>query len=437
MVLAIIVFFIFSNIIAIADTLGYSDSIVPIVIICTVPFIILNLFPTFSHIKEKRLQNIKRGISLLTEFLITVILDAGVLLYLLLCGNYDQNTILLNSIGAIIAGNVIFWNGILRVYLSANQLGIRWRVLGLLCGMIPVAHLVALSIIIHIAGKEYKDESARFYLNRDRQDEQVCKTRYPILMVHGIFFRDFRYFNYWGRVPEDLIKNGATIYYGNQQSAESVYDSGKALAQRIKQIVEETGCGKVNIIAHSKGGLDSRSAISIWGAAPYVASLTTINTPHRGCQFADYILKKAPEKVLKAVAAQYNGALRKLGDKDPDFVSGVRDLTYEACMAFNEKCPNSPGVYYQSVGSKSEHATGGRFPLNLSYNFVRHFDGANDGLVSVTSMEWGDNFTTIFPKKKRGITHGDMIDLNRENIDGFDVRETYVNIVKQLKERGL
>jgi triacylglycerol lipase len=30
-----------------------------------------------------------------------------------------------------------------------------------------------------------------------------------------------------------------------------------------------------------------------------------------------------------------------------------------------------------------------------------------------------------------------MIDLFRENIDGFDVREFYVDIVKDLKERGL
>ena len=30
-----------------------------------------------------------------------------------------------------------------------------------------------------------------------------------------------------------------------------------------------------------------------------------------------------------------------------------------------------------------------------------------------------------------------MIDLNRENIDGFDIREFYINLVHGLKERGL
>ena len=38
--------------------------------------------------------------------------------------------------------------------------------------------------------------------------------------------------------------------------------------------------------------------------------------------------------------------------------------------------------------------------------------------------------------KRRGISHGDMIDLNRENIPGFDVREWYVQLVQQLKQKG-
>ncbi|MFR3117133.1 MAG: hypothetical protein ACLTOJ_06740 [[Clostridium] symbiosum] len=39
-------------------------------------------------------------------------------------------------------------------------------------------------------------------------------------------------------------------------------------------------------------------------------------------------------------------------------------------------------------------------------------------------------------KEHRGISHGDMIDLNRETIRDFDVREFYVRLVHDLKERG-
>jgi triacylglycerol lipase len=54
----------------------------------------------------------------------------------------------------------------------------------------------------------------------------------------------------------------------------------------------------------------------------------------------------------------------------------------------------------------------------------------------VEAARWGSAFTLLEPPENRGISHGDMIDLNRENIDGFDVREFYVGLVASLKERG-
>ena len=58
-------------------------------------------------------------------------------------------------------------------------------------------------------------------------------------------------------MPAELERNGATVLYGNHQSAASVPDSARELAERIRGIVAETGCGKVNVIAHSKAGWTS------------------------------------------------------------------------------------------------------------------------------------------------------------------------------------
>ena len=52
--------------------------------------------------------------------------------------------------------------------------------------------------------------------------EKCCATRYPVLLVHGAFFRDVHWLSYWGRIPAALEQNGAAVYFGNQQSAESV-----------------------------------------------------------------------------------------------------------------------------------------------------------------------------------------------------------------------
>ena len=199
----------------------------------------------------------------------------------------------------------------------------------------------------------------------------------------------------------------------------------------------ELGCEKVNIIAHSKGGLDCRYAIAKLGMAPYIASLTTINTPHRGCLFADYLLTNIPSAIKNKVAKTYNTALRKLGEEDADFLAAVNDLTESRCRARNQEMPIPEGIYCQSVGSVLRTARGGKFPLNFSYHLVKHFSGENDGLVSTDSFSWGENYTLLRTNYNRGISHGDMIDLNRENLPGFDVREFYVNLVQDLKARGL
>jgi triacylglycerol lipase len=89
------------------------------------------------------------------------------------------------------------------------------------------------------------------------------------------------------------------------------------------------------------------------------------------------------------------------------------------------------------VGSRLKRAVGGKFPLNFSYHLVKHFDGYNDGLVGEDAFEWGEKYTFLTNEGLRGISHGDMIDLNRENIPGFDVREFYVQLVADLKNRGL
>ena len=84
---------------------------------------------------------------------------------------------------------------------------------------------------------------------------------------------------------------------------------------------------------------------------PYVATLTTINTPHRGCIFAEYLLGKVPQAARRKIADTYNATLRRLGDEDPDFLAAVTDLTASACERRNAVTPDDPGVVYESVMS--------------------------------------------------------------------------------------
>ena len=431
------VFFVTANLYRLAGLFGKYKVLV--CLISGILFLLGNIRPSLrdGKIPSRRLRICMQGSDLLILFCVST---AASTLYLLAeigeLFSGGAKTWLLHLLNVFLAEAFVFWNGIIRVYLTSKQLALKWRLLGVICGFIPVANLVVLYHIIRITGYEAKLEGEKLLLDEGRADQRVCATKYPLLLVHGVFFRDFKYLNYWGRIPGELEKNGAVIYYGNHQSADCVEGSAKELAQRIRQITEETGCEKLNIIAHSKGGLDCRYALSELGIADKVASLTTVNTPHRGCLFADYLLEKIPENVQKKTADTYNRTLKVLGDENPDFIKAVRDLTADACGKRNRYIRDAKGVYYQSVGSKCNRAVNGRFPLNFTYYLVKYFGGENDGLVSTESFPWGEQYRLVTVKGKRGVSHGDMIDLNRENILGFDVREFYVNLVAQLKQKG-
>ena len=89
-----------------------------------------------------------------------------------------------------------------------------------------------------------------------------CKTKYPIVLIHGTGFRDLKWPVYWGRIPKILTEQGADLFYGLQDCWASTETNAEAIAERIDAILEETGAEKVNLIAHSKGGLEARMAAS-------------------------------------------------------------------------------------------------------------------------------------------------------------------------------
>lgn len=396
--------------------------------------------PTMKKYPSVQSRALSGGTELLVIFLFALTIEltaAGATIYALVKGMLSPLMFSLNCAAAVLALTLVFWSGIIRVYCASVQLGLKWRVIGIVCAWLPIINIAVLLKICRLTDREALVEAGRRELDELRSDNGICRTKYPILLVHGVFFRDSKLLNYWGRIPDALTKNGATIYYGNQPSADSVPNCGEMLAKRIEQIVFETGCEKVNIIAHSKGGLDSRYAVSCCGADKYTASLTTVCTPHRGCIFAENLLNMMPKSAADKIAEIYNSTYNAISDEKPDFLAAINDLTNKKASELSDSMPDMDGVYYQSVGAKAKNAMSGRFPLNLSFPIVKYFDGDNDGLVAVESAKWGEDFTLVEVKGKRGVTHADMIDLNRENIKGFDVREFYVKLVSGLKERGL
>lgn len=117
-------------------------------------------------------------------------------------------------------------NGFFRVAFTSKHLRVVWRVLLLFLWWLPFFNIYLFSRVLKTVRREYYFERARQGAEAAHIESEDCKTRYPIVLVHGIFFRDWQLFGYWGRIPDALRRCGAQIYYGGQQSALPVAQSG-------------------------------------------------------------------------------------------------------------------------------------------------------------------------------------------------------------------
>ena len=266
------------------------------------------------------------------------------------------------------------------------------------------------------------------------------KLKYPILFVHGMGFRDNKYVGYWGRIPGALQKMGCKIYFGNQDSNADIETNGRHLAERINQIIRETDAERVNIIAHSKGGLDCRYAISSSGMGDKVASLTTIATPHHGSKTMDKLMR-LPHWLIQFVCFFADGWFRLLGDKKPNTYHVLCAFTTDAATVFNTQNPNCAAVLYQSYAFAMKKPSSD-FLMWLPNLVVKGIEGENDGLLTPASVKWGVFKGVYRGAGNRGISHCDEIDLRRKPLskkveDGIsDIVDVYSEIVLELTRNG-
>jgi uncharacterized alpha/beta hydrolase family protein len=106
----------------------------------------------------------------------------------------------------------------------------------------------------------------------------------PVLLIHG-YMADASVWNKW---VELLKKDGIAAYpitfKQSDDKCGSAAEHAKELSKIIGQIKDETGQNKVNIVGHSKGGLDAR--VYLANNTKDVANLVMIGTPNSGSPLA-------------------------------------------------------------------------------------------------------------------------------------------------------
>lgn len=171
----------------------------------------------------------------------------------------------------------------------------------------------------------------------------------PVILVHG-YFEDASVWDTW----ESLLKQDGikfyTVTFADDDKCGSAVNHAIELQGIVQNISQLTGSEKVNIAAHSKGGLDARVYLS--KGTNNVANLIMIGTPNAGSPLAFLNNFCAPAVWDLRPGASVDGALR-----------------------------NSHTKYYTISGDWMPNFWG----FGNGGNF--YIAGPDDGLVSISSVE--------------------------------------------------
>lgn len=270
-----------------------------------------------------------------------------------------------------------------------------------------------------------------FFTTSAHAATDYSKTTYPIVLVHGVagVSKYLGIVDYWWRIKGDLNNHGAKVYVANLNSFADENLRGEKLLDTIRQVMVETGAPKVNLIAHSQGGLSARYAASVMPEV--IASITTIGTPHRGSEVADWLasIPSIVQNVIAGTASLAGGLLNLMvGEPLPQDPFGALNLMTTQGMAnFNQRHPSAGlGATCSTNGSPvnvvNGHThrlyswagnAGGTNILDIldpilvlgSTTIKLRGGGDNDGLVSVCSARFGQIIGTYHWNHADEINH--------------------------------
>ena len=253
-------------------------------------------------------------------------------------------------------------------------------------------------------------------------------TKYPIILVHGMALRDTKFTRAFGKIESKLSESGYPVYTANTDAFGSVENNAEQLKKIILEILGEANSEKINIIAHSKGGLDSKYMISELGMSERIASLTTLCTPHKGSPIASKIWK-LPMWLKKYLAFFINGFYRVIGDKNPDALkvceelqaNDKKDIAFDNdvyCQSYSTILRNKKDCFLMAI------------PMKV---FTKAGEPESDGLVSENSSKFG-----IYKGEclDESVSHTQIVDFFSKRKNRHKIFEFYIGLCKELEEAG-
>lgn len=112
----------------------------------------------------------------------------------------------------------------------------------------------------------------------------------PVVMVHGIFSGPSTWDLWEGNLATFGIPNKAIDFAPLFPFIDTIQNNASSIAMKIADLRQHWGVDKVNLVCHSKGGLDSRHFVGVVDSDNSVGRLIQIGTPNAGSPLVDYLV---------------------------------------------------------------------------------------------------------------------------------------------------
>lgn len=158
-----------------------------------------------------------------------------------------------------------------------------------------------------------------------------------------------------------------------RQPVISTYDSGNVISHQLDYILQHYNVDKVSVIAHSKGGVDTQTAIIFNGAAAKIRNVFTLSSPHQGELLSDLIWSELGELL---------GDIVTVVERD----EGTRTLRINNMSVFRlyaDEQPINDQVNYFTAAGNGWQGSGG--VTEISGLVMQNLGYDNDGIVTVDS----------------------------------------------------
>ena len=220
------------------------------------------------------------------------------------------------------------------------------------------------------------------------------QTRYPIVLVHGLFgFDNIGPVEYFFGIPYALRVDGAQVYTVSVSATNSTEVRGEQLLTQVKQILAATGAGKVNLIGHSHGGPTARYVASV--RPDLVASVTSVDGVNKGSKVADVLLGLTPAGSLSnAVLGSITNGLATIisflsGNPwlPQNAVAANQSLSTNGSLQFNSRHPE--GIPTSACGEGAYNARGVAYYSWSGAQAYTNFLDILDPALALTSLAFG------------------------------------------------